>query len=141
MRLHIIKYCILLLLTCNWNNYSQNILIRNNCCERYDKEFYNDGQAHQLIISNYRYTRLNVIFLPLFRYKLIICKKNSNSQIEMKLKDDKGNILYSDNNFKEWDFQFDSLLKSTIEFKLPNGKSGEEIISLVIGNRLIVTQP
>ncbi len=137
MMSRIIHNCILLLLSCNLNIYSQDLINRDNCFDLPDNSYNTDGMDHQLVIYSNRFTRLNVIFLPQFKYRVIICNKNINSQVEIKFTDEKGNVLYSDGDFKEWDFQSDALLKGTFQLKLFKETSNYENISLIIGYKPI----
>ena len=122
------------------NSYSQTTINRDDCSELPANSFYNDGIDHQLVIYSSRFTKLNVIFLPQFKYRLIICNKNTNSQVEMNLTDERGKILYNNNDIKKWDFQFDALLKGTINLKLFKETSNNESISLIIEYKPIENQ-
>ena len=128
-------YSLLLLLTCCLNSYCQSEEEKDDCILKLGKSFISDGQDHQLVIQSNKYTKLNVIFLPQFRYRLVICNNNTKTSVEMRLKDDKGIIIYSNNHTQDWDFQFDALLKGTIELRLSDNNSNEESISLIIGYR------
>ncbi len=129
--------CLLLLLSCTWYGYSQNVKSKDDCVEMLGNSYYSDGQDHQVVILSSRVTRLNVLFLPQFRYRIVICK-NTKTPVEMKLKSDEGKILYSNNDAIEWDFQFDAFLKGTVELKLSDKNANDENISLIIGCRPLV---
>ena len=136
----VIQICILLLLSCNLNTYPQNLINGDDCFDLLGNSFYSDGMDHQLVIYSNRYTQLNVIFLPQFKYRVIICNKSANSQVIMKFTDDKGKVLFYNNDIKEWDFQFDSLLKGIIGLKLSKETTNNENISLIIGYKPIGNQ-
>jgi len=128
-----IQLCLLLLLTCHLNLFAQKDDGKDECSLKLENAYYSDGQDHQLVILSYRYTRLNIIFLPQFTYQLVICGIDHEKPIRMNLKDDLGNILYSTNHADRWNFQFDALLKGTLELKLTNEDINNESIRVIIG--------
>lgn len=131
------QYCLLLLLSCCLNAYGQSGKEKDDCFLKLGNSFVSDGQDHQLVLQGNKFTQLNIIFLPQFRYHLVLCNKNMKTPVVMNLKDNKGNIIYSDRHSKDWNFQFDALLKGSIELKLEKESDGEEIISLIIGYKPI----
>lgn len=106
-----------------------------NCTKLLGKSYIPDGEDHQLVIMESRATKLNLVFYPQFKYKLIICNAN-HYPVEMKLLDKNGNICFSNADKKygnEWEFQFAEILNGTIQLKLMTKKVKEEEVKIIIG--------
>ena len=115
----------------------------SDCIQLLGKSFVSDGQDHQLIINGVKYTKLNLLFYPQFRYKVIACS-NLNSKVEMRLTDNNGIVCYSNANNQfsnQWEFVFSNPMNATIEIRLLDSSLKEESIRLIVGYKSIVTNP
>ena len=107
------------------------------------KSFISDGQDHQVIVRCNRPTKLNVVFYPQFRYKIVVCCTNKRMPIEFKLLDNKGTVHFSNANkdyIRSWEFQFSSIMNAVVEINLTDAKIKEENIRILIGYQTLKAQ-
>lgn len=109
------------------------------CLSQLKKSYITDGQDHQLLIVNSKFSQLHVVFYPQFTYKIVVCAKNESAVVEFNVSNEHGNIIFDNatsNYIKEWDFTFDSLLKGVINVKLASKDVKEETVKIVMGYKI-----
>lgn len=134
-------FLFLLVLFFSIHSYGQN----NKACEEelLGKSFISDGQDHQVLVRNSKPTRLNTVFYPQFKYRLVICCDNKQLPVEFKLMDAKGTVHYTNANkdyIRIWDFQFASVMNAVLELKLTDSKFKDENIRILIGYQTLKNQ-
>ena len=128
------------LLIFSLNSYAQARNKNTSCAFLLDKQFVTDGMDHQLLLKPNKYNRLNVVFYPRFKYRLVVCNANKTLPIEWRLLDQNGLECFvnTDKNYvRSWDFQFTSIMNGIIEFKLVNQIPQEDVINLIVGYQII----
>ena len=135
------KWMNLLLALCfSMNSYSQNFKV----CEEElpDRSFISDGQDHQVLLRYNKITKLNIVFYPQFRYRLVLCCHDKSLPVEFKLMDTKGSIHYTNANkdyIRTWDFQFTSIMNAIVELKLADTHIKEENVEIFISYQTFKT--
>lgn len=115
----------------------------STCTQLLGKSFIPDGEDHQLVLHGDRFTRLNLLFYPQFRYKLVICS-NDHVAVEMRLTDNKGFVCYSNasNNYcNDWEFQFAGMMNGIVELRLVDKTLKQKDIKLLVGYKSINSKP
>jgi hypothetical protein len=131
---------IFLLCISSVTSFSQTENDSYDCMDKLGKSFISDGQDHRLVIRNNKPTQLNIFFYPKFKYRLVACCANSKIPIELKLRDENGNVYFTNvnkNYIRVWDFRFTSITSGIIEVRLANTGVKEESLRLIIGSQPI----
>jgi len=114
-----------------------------SCLAQLQKTFITDGQDHQMVIHNSKFSQLNAIFYPQFTYRIVVCAKKESTPVEFNLTDDHGVVIFDNvksNFINEWDFKFNSLTKGIINVKLVSKVMKEQSITIIIGYKITDTK-
>lgn len=109
------------------------------CFSKLDKSYVTDGQDHRIVVQPSKYTCMNLFFYPEFTYKIIACCNDQTIPVEIKLTDNKGALIFSNdkvNYNREWDFTSASFLRGVLKVKLASKEHKNQIIKIIIAYKL-----
>ena len=106
------------------------------CQDHLGTQYISDGQSYKALLVGDEVAEFHTTFFGGSEYRIAGCSGNSDGNLVWSLYDVKGNLLYTNNDYRNtpyWDFEFVSSIDVTIEAQLSSLSAGSGCAVLMIG--------
>jgi len=106
------------------------------CQDHLGTQYISDGQSYKALLIGDEVAEFNTTFFGGSKYRIAGCSGNSDGNLKWSMYDVKGNLLYTNNDYRNtpyWDFEFVSSIDITIEAQLSSLSEGSGCAVLMIG--------
>ena len=106
------------------------------CQSHLGTTYISDGQSYKALLVGDEVAEFHTTFFGGSKYRIAGCSGNSDGNLVWSMYDVKGNLLYTNNDYRNtpyWDFEFVSSIDVTIEAQLSTLSDGSGCAVLMIG--------